>query len=148
MRHAACCILNYFKPGNALFRGDAFSEKGQRGLLCAILLMSSFAFSQQISLRGSIAVHNSKYKTGKQQFIKDAFITARYTKPSSTDNNGNFSLQFVGTEIGTSIKLEIAKQGLEVVNRRDLEDVVLGRKRPLRIYLAKKGKLAEAQAQL
>jgi hypothetical protein len=57
-------------------------------------------------------------------------------------------LEFVGLASGTALKIEAEKAGLEVVNTRELEEVVIGRKFPLRIYVAEKGKLAQAQTEL
>ena len=57
-------------------------------------------------------------------------------------------LEFVGLASGTALKIEAEKAGLEVVNTRELEEVVLGRKFPLRIYVTEKGNLAKAQTEL
>ena len=47
-----------------------------------------------------------------------------------------------------AIKIEASKQGLEIVNTRDLDEVVLGRKFPLRIYVTEKGNATKAQTEL
>ncbi|MCB0376341.1 MAG: hypothetical protein KDD04_10515, partial [Sinomicrobium sp.] len=67
-----------------------------------MLLTSPFVFSQQIRLKGSVTVHNSKYETGKIQYVKDAFVTAPFSKPSGTDDKGTFALEFVGIKPGTA----------------------------------------------
>jgi tetratricopeptide (TPR) repeat protein len=103
---------------------------------------------QQIELTGSVSLHNSKYQTGEIVYVDNVYITAPFTKPSNTDDNGSFSLDFVGLDSGTSIDVQAEKSGLEVVNSYDLQQVVLGRKLPLRIYLIDKGRLAEAQTEL
>ena len=47
-----------------------------------------------------------------------------------------------------AIKIEASKQGLEIVNTRDLDEVIIGRKLPLRIYVTEKGNVAKAQTEL
>ena len=68
--------------------------------------------------------------------------------PAASDVAGEFVLEFVGLASGTALKIEAEKAGLEVVNTRELEEVVLGRKFPLRIYVTEKGNLAKAQTEL
>ena len=43
---------------------------------------------------------------------------------------GAFTLEFVGLDPGMAIKIEASKQGLEIVNTRDLDEVIIGRKLP------------------
>ncbi len=117
-------------------------------ILHTLLLLAYATSAQQIQLKGSVAVHNSKYSTGKVAYVKDAFVTAPFTRPAAIDNKGVFALEFVGLGAGTSIALQLEKEGLEVVNTHDLEDVVISRKLPVRIYVAKKGELAKAQTEL
>ena len=92
-------------------------------------------------MHGTVAVHNSKYKTGKVIYVQNTYLTAPFTKPALTDVKGAFTLEFVGLDPGMTIKIEASKQGLEIVNTRDLDEVVIGRKLPLRIYVTEKGKL-------
>ena len=113
-----------------------------------VLLFSHQGHAQQIQLRGTVAVHNSKYVTGEVIYVQDAYLSAPFTVPATSDVEGNFVLEFVGLASGTALKIEAEKAGLEVVNTRELEEVVLGRKFPLRIYVAEKGKLAQAQTEL
>ncbi len=115
---------------------------------CLFLMVSTVIWSQQTKLTGIVSVHNSKYETGATQYVKDAYVTAPFTKSANTDESGTFALAFVGIEGGTSIKLQVEKQGLEIVNLRDLEDVVIGRTSPVRIFLTEKGKLAQVQTEL
>ncbi|QMU64483.1 MAG: tetratricopeptide repeat protein [Flavobacteriaceae bacterium] len=110
--------------------------------------ISLFAYTQQTELRGIVSVHNSKYETGTIRYIKDALINAAFAKPATSDTAGRFILEFVGVAAGTSVRLTLEKQGLEVVNPRDLENVVIGRKLPVRVFVAEKGKLAQAQTEL
>lgn len=112
------------------------------------VLFGGALYGQQVDLLGKVSVHNSRYTTGEIQYVKDTYISAPFTKPASTDNEGNFNLSFVGLDPGTSIQLTAEKDGMEVVNQYDLRDVVIGRKFALRIFVIEKGKLAEAQTEL
>ena len=105
-------------------------------------------YAQQVELRGTVAVHNSKYETGEARYVQNAYLSAPFTVPATSDVQGNFVLEFVGLASGTALKIEAEKAGLEVVNTSDLEEVVIGRKFPLRIYVTEKGNLAKAQIEL
>ena len=113
-----------------------------------VLLFSHQGHAQQIQLRGTVAVHNSKYETGEVRYVHNAYMSAPFTVPAASDVAGEFVLEFVGLAPGTALKIEAEKAGLEVVNTRELEEVVLGRKFPLRIYVTEKGNLAKAQTEL
>lgn len=104
--------------------------------------------AQQVPLQGQISIHNSKYKTGAIQYVENAQITAPFSTPTTSDSQGKFDLSFAGVEGGQLVDLSVEKAGLEVVNRYDLQRVVLGRKPLLRVYLAKSGALAQAQTEL
>ena len=114
----------------------------------AILLFFYQGHAQQVQLRGTVAMHNSKYKTGKVIYVQNTYLTAPFTKPALTDVKGAFTLEFVGLDPGMAIKIEASKQGLEIVNTRDLDEVIIGRKLPLRIYVTEKGNVAKAQTEL
>lgn len=113
-----------------------------------LVIVSCFSFSQQIKLNGQISIHNSKYNTGKIEYVKLASVTAPFSKPATSDDNGQFELEFVGIAAGTSVKVQVEKDGLEIVNDYDLQRVILGRQLPLQIYLTAKGQLAIAQTEL
>ncbi|NNM24228.1 MAG: tetratricopeptide repeat protein, partial [Flavobacteriaceae bacterium] len=117
-------------------------------VITIILIVCTPLLGQQINLEGQISIHNSKYETGAIQYVQDAYISAPFTKPANSDTKGKFQLDFVGLEPGTSIELLAEKSGLEVVNKYALQDVVINRKLPVRIFLIDKGKLAEAQTEL
>ena len=82
------------------------------------------------------------------RYVQNAYISAPFTVPAASDVAGEFVLEFVGLTSGTALKIEAEKAGLEVVNTRELEEVVLGRKFPLRIYVTEKGNLVKAQMEL
>ena len=119
-------------------------------ILLTIMVCScaSLLTSQQINLAGRISIHNSKYSTGEIQYVENAQVTAAFTTPDVTDTRGSFSLEFVGLDQGTSVAIGVDKEQLEVVNQRDLQDVVIGRKTPVRIYMATKGQLAASQTEI
>lgn len=116
--------------------------------LILVAALGCFSFSQQIKLNGQLSIHNSKYNTGKIEYVKDVYITAPFAKPATSDDNGQFELEFVGIDAGTPVKVQVEKEGLEVVNDYELQRVVLGRIVPLQIYLTTKGQLAIAQTEL
>jgi hypothetical protein len=120
-----------------------FMKKVIITLVC--ILTCFHLFPQQITLDGQVSMHNSKYNTGKIQYVKDAYVTASFAAPDDTDTEGRFCLVFVGIKSGVSVKVTVEKAGLEVVNTRDLEQVIIGRKDVLRVYLAAKGELARCQ---
>ena len=105
-------------------------------------------YAQQVELRGTVAVHNSKYEMGEVIYVQNAYLSAPFTVPATSDVEGEFVLEFVGLDVGTPMKIEAEKAGLEVVNTRKLEEVVLGREFPLRIYVTEKGNVAKAQTEL
>lgn len=116
----------------------------------ALLFVLQFiaAHAQQITLTGQVSLHNSGYRTGQIKYVKDAYATAPFAAPGSTDDRGEFRLEFVGMRSGQSTEVKVEKNGYEVVNKRELRDVVIGRKSPLRVYLAPKGQIAQAQTEL
>ncbi len=117
-------------------------------ILVLILLSCTVGVGQQVELRGKVSIHNSKYNSGKIQYVNDAFITAPFTKSGMSDSEGNFQLNFVGQDPGLAIPIKAEKSGYEVVNQYDLQQVIIGRKLPLGIYLTTEGLLAEAQTEL
>lgn len=117
---------------------------------CFILFTSVFGDSlraQQLSLRGEVFVHNSLYRTGQLKSVAGASVEAAFAGSTVSDARGKFQLIFAGLEDGESTNLSVEKAGLEVVNERDMLQVVLGRKSPLRVYLAPKGELAQRQTE-
>ncbi|MDX1477632.1 MAG: tetratricopeptide repeat protein [Saprospiraceae bacterium] len=120
-----------------------------RNLLLLLLVMFGMSTTaQQVTLQGRVSLHNSKYSTGEIRYVDNAQVMAAFTAPSVTDNEGSFTLEFVGLDGGTSVSIDIDKNDLEVVNKRDLDDVVIGRKTPLRIYMASKGQLLKSQTEI
>ena len=121
----------------------------KRSIVIVILILLCFyADAQQITLKGRVSMHNSKYTTGEIEYVENAYVTASFAGADHTDSEGRFSLEFVEIESGVQVKVTVEKAGREVVNTRDLEQVIVGRKEILRVYLAEKGELAERQVEL
>ncbi len=93
-------------------------------------------------------MHNSRYQTGKIQYVENAFVSAPFAGSDDTDQAGRFDLVFTGMEAGTVVQVQVDKAGLEVVNGYDLQQVVIGRRPLLQVFLAPKGQLAQAQTDL
>jgi hypothetical protein len=115
-------------------------------LLCGGIAQAAVA--QQIPLAGQVTIHNSEYNTGKMAYVKGAYLQADFTAPAESDDQGAFTLEFVGIKRGTTVNVQVEKAGFELVNKREMQDVIVGRRLPLRVYLAPKGQLARAQTEL
>ena len=112
------------------------------------ILVINHCLCQQIDLDGRVSIHNSHYRTGQIEYVQGAYVEAPFAGSTSSDIQGEFTLTFQGIAGGTAIQLSVEKEGLEVVNRYDLERVILGQKPVLPVYLAPKGYLAQAQTDL
>lgn len=104
--------------------------------------------AQQNSIPGTIALHNSKYRTNTLQFVPGASVRADSASPTTSDASGRFNLQFRGKESGLQARLTIEKTGLEVVNQRDLSSVTIGRETPFKVAMAPPEQLIQAQVEL
>jgi len=116
-------------------------------ILLSILFMlaGGWLAAQSIPLTGTVAIQNSQYETGKRQFVKGASIRAIASKATTTDKQGQFVLDFVGLKHGTPIRLSVSHSSLTVVNSREMDHVIVGRKEPLVVVMADPAKLAEMQ---
>ena len=112
------------------------------------ILTSQSLTAQQITLKGQVSIHNSKYETGTIEYVPNAYASAPFAGTVDSDTEGKFGLVFVGMDGGTEVKVKVEKAGLEVVNDYDLNQVIIGRKPLLRVYLIEKGRLAIAQTEL
>ena len=117
-------------------------------IILFLLLISLYVQAQQITLSGQVSIHNSGFQTGKIIYVQNANVTAPYTSPDDTDVEGKFNLEFVGIAEGTALQIQVEKQGLEVVNERTLQSVILGRRSNVKVFLTPKGELAKAKAEL
>ena len=114
-------------------------------LICCVITAVSFVTAQQIDLTGQISIYNSNYRTGQIEYVADAFVSADFAGSTNSDAEGKFELVFSGLASGTTVDLRVEKSGLEVVNKRNILHVILGRKEPLKVFLAPKGELAQRQ---
>jgi|GEM_PF-2699376 len=117
--------------------------------LLAFLVVPSLAWdrvnAQSITLVGTVVIQNSEYGTGKKIYVSDASVRAPFAKAVTSDKGGQFTLSFAGVENGSPVRLTVSKPGLEVVNRSEVEAMVLGRQPVARIVMADVQHLADAQ---
>lgn len=92
--------------------------------------------AQRLVLRGEVVLHNSRYMTGRTVHVSDARVRAPFAKAVTTDTSGLFVLSFNGVEAGVPVRLTVDKPGFEVVNSRDIYQVILGNMRHLQVILA------------
>lgn len=109
------------------------------------LIIPLISSAQQTSLKGCVLVANSKSNTGDFQYVNNAFVSCEHSKATNTDIDGAFELELVDVELGASIAVSIEKDGWQVVNARELSQVILGQKSILIVYMAPKEELAKSQ---
>lgn len=97
-------------------------------LLCGVFAQAALA--QQIPLDGQVSIHNSEYNTGKMAYVKGTYLQADFTAPAESDDQGSFTLEFVGIKRGTTVNVQVEKAGFELVNKREMQDVVVGKSDP------------------
>ncbi|MBK8704756.1 MAG: hypothetical protein IPN33_14975 [Saprospiraceae bacterium] len=83
---------------------------------------------------------------GQIKKISGVSISATKAKPTRSDDNGLFKLIFSDVEIGESVSLTIEKQGYEVVNKKDIQDLFPNRKSPVKILLCPQGTIDKNRA--
>jgi molybdopterin converting factor small subunit len=118
------------------------------------IILSSL--SQQVQLKGIVTVQNSKTSTGKIQYVKNAeieHINENNAKTKDvTGDDGKFTLNIKGVKPNTQTQISVIPYGEYadhvVVNKKELQDITLGRVTPLSIYLCKKGELEQRQAEM
>lgn len=117
-------------------------------IICIGFIQCHFLYAGEIVLNGQISIHNSKFKSGEVAYVQNAFVSAPFSKSANTDVEGKFQLEFVGVTAGTGMRLKVDKMGFEVVNLSEIQQVVLGRTEPIRVFLIEQGGLEEAQLDL
>ncbi len=101
-------------------------------LVCFVSLFAQ----QDIRLDGLVVMQNSKYKTGKVEYISDVSIRAPFSIPTKSDSRGYFGLVFSDKPLGNTIPISARKSGLKVVNEKVLEAAaVLGRVEGLKVVM-------------
>lgn len=101
---------------------------------------SDGASTNEVILTGQVLLLNS----GKQP-VPNAIIGADVSSPTTSDANGEFRLIFPESFIGESVFLLIEKEGYEVVNAKELDNVILTNRNPIQIILAPKGEIQNTQ---
>ncbi|MFC2145752.1 tetratricopeptide repeat protein [Acidobacteriota bacterium] len=104
-------------------------------LFFCFLNLESYFSAKNTILKGVIKYHNSGGKP-----VQGAKIGAFNANPTVTNSFGQFELVFVDNEPGDIVNLTVIKEGLEVVNRKELE--VILRRNPdflVEIFMCKKG---------
>jgi len=121
-------------------------------LLIIIVCVTANSTAQQIPLKGEVTVQNSKTNTGKTQYVKNAEASHPKAKPDVTDDDGKFTLVITGEKPNTQTQISIIPHGeysdYVVVNEKELRDITLGRERPVKVYVCKKGDLEQRQAEM
>ncbi|MDR2948091.1 MAG: tetratricopeptide repeat protein [Prevotella sp.] len=116
--------------------------KKQLWLTLFFLIVPFICKGQMTKLDGVVAVQNSKINTGQIIYVEGVEIKHDEAKSDVTDSNGYFSLQIVGVEPNTQTKIEVTPTGkfndYIVVNKRDINDITLGRKERINIYICEK----------
>ena len=103
------------------------------------------SFGQKVIFKGILYEHNSKTNTGKIKTLQNAQIIIPYSVPTTTDNAGKFKTETDAYKVGQSTKIIVRKAGYEVVNIKDLDNVIAGNLDDVKIYLAPQNLLYEAQ---
>ncbi len=114
----------------------------QLWLVLLFLIVPIVCKGQMIKLDGVVSVQNSKINTGQIIYVEGVQIKHEEAKSDITDSDGYFSLQIVGVEPNTQTKIEVTPTGKYneyiVVNRRDIDNITLGRKERINIYICEK----------
>ncbi len=100
--------------------------------------------AQQSTLRGVVAIFNSKFETGKTEYVANAQVEEEFdhAQPAMTDADGLFRLVLVGIADQSSVQFTVKKHNLEVVNTGASRAVANQRER-VKIYMAPPGKIAD-----
>lgn len=111
-----------------------------------MLLAWQLAAQQDTRLSGVVVEQNSKFKTGKVNYLSKAQVKAPGSAPQLSDATGKFTLIFADQPLGNLARIYAAKSGYEVVNKAELKKTaVMGRKTALKVVLCKEGALYENQ---
>ena len=100
------------------------------GILFTTLVFQLNA-QQDVEMRGVVVEQNSKLKTGKIVYLPAVSIKASQATPQITDSYGRFKLVFADVPNGNVTRIDVSKDGYEVVNSKVLvAAAVTGRKNP------------------
>ena len=115
--------------------------------LSGILVLIALQVTAQndISLPGLVVIQNSKYTTGKVEYVPGANVRSTVKSiPTTSDANGKFTLIFSDKPFGDIARILVSKEGMELVNEKELEAAaIVGRLSPLKVVMCKQGELDE-----
>lgn len=105
---------------------------------------TTILFAQQSEIRGIVSIHNSKFETGKTEYVAYVQINESFGRGQEALSNtdGRFDFKTVGIPLKETVTLVAKKQGLELVNPEEL-DIVVGQISWVKIYMSPKGKITE-----
>ncbi|MEM6966111.1 MAG: SH3 domain-containing protein [Bacteroidota bacterium] len=116
--------------------------------LLFFLIVAVGLHAQEHQIKGRISIFNSKLSHQSVQYIKDAEVITAASVPVSSDYKGRFQIKFNGLPTNTTIKIDVLKEGYEIVNLHDLEAFPISQTLLLRVYLAEIGFLAKEKEKL
>jgi hypothetical protein len=91
---------------------------------------------QDIVMRGSVVLQNSKTLTGKVTYLPDVNIRSLKTTPTMSDSRGQFKLVFANVNYGAKTELTARKTGMMVVNQEILKEAaIVGRADTLKVVM-------------
>lgn len=102
------------------------------------------AWTQESVLQGVVSVFNSKYDSGKTEYLANASVeeVLGRSQATLTLSDGSFRLHLVDVRPMSSFQFIVAKENYEVVNTGQLT-AIAGQLAPVRIYMAPRGKIVE-----
>jgi tetratricopeptide (TPR) repeat protein len=101
---------------------------------------------QDVKLTGTVVEQNSKFNTGKVNYLSNAQVKSPGASPQWSDVDGKFTLVFPDKPFGNVAAIYSSKSGYETVNSEALEKAaVLGRQVPLKVVMCQEGQYYENQ---
>ena len=105
-------------------------------LLLGCVVFHLSAQPQDIALRGSVVLQNSKTLTGKTEYLPTVSVKSFKSTPTLSDANGLFKLVFASVNMGAKTEITAKKTGFTVVNAEVLKEaVIIGRTDTLKIVM-------------
>jgi tetratricopeptide (TPR) repeat protein len=115
-------------------------------VLSLVLLYWTGTMAQHTVIRGQVFLQNSKTSTGTLQSIAGVYIQADAATPTVSDAQGRFTLTFSGPNDLQQTRVVAQKQGLLLMNDRELRSVTIGRQAPVHVYMTDSSLFAQEQA--
>ena len=113
-------------------------------LLLGCVVFHLSAQPQDIALRGSVVLQNSKTLTGKTEYLPTVNIKSLKSTPTLSDGNGLFKLVFASVNMGAKTEITAKKTGFTVVNAEVLKEaVIIGRTDTLKIVMCNDAQFEE-----